>query len=130
MPSFLGAKGQPERYLAYFFVAPALILLLTFRLVPLISGFGLSLTDWNGIAEPVSVGIFLKRAQTFAELRPMRDWEALSFSLPRTVRHALIKRKVVEYHGRYFHIVNLRSADDIDDDIRGWLTEAYFASPE
>ncbi len=48
MPSFLGAKRRPERYLAYFFVAPALVLLLTFRLVPLISGFGLSLTDWNG----------------------------------------------------------------------------------
>ena len=38
----------------------------------------------------------------------MRDWEALSFSLPRIVRHPLIKRKVMEYNGRYFHIVNLR----------------------
>lgn len=80
--------------------------------------------------EPVSVGIFLKRAQTFAQLRPMRDWEALSFSLHRTVRHPLIKRKVMEYSGRYYHVVNLRTADDLDDDIRSWLTEAYLAAPE
>ena len=32
--------------------------------------------------EPVSVGILLKRARTFAELRPMRRWVALSFTLP------------------------------------------------
>jgi len=80
--------------------------------------------------EPVSVGIFLKRAQTFAQLRPMRDWEALSFSLHRTVRHPLITRKVVEYSGRHYHVVNVRTADDLDDDIRGWLTEAYLAAPE
>ncbi len=29
--------------------------------------------------EPVSVGIFLKRSQSFAELRPMLRWVALSF---------------------------------------------------
>jgi hypothetical protein len=80
--------------------------------------------------EPVSVGIFLKRAQTFAQLRPMRDWEALSFSLPRAVRHPLIKRKVVEYHGRYYHVVNVRAAADLDEQIFDWLTEAYFAAPE
>ena len=35
--------------------------------------------------EPVSVGIFLKRSQTFAELRPKDHWVALSFSLPHAV---------------------------------------------
>jgi hypothetical protein len=80
--------------------------------------------------EPVSVGIFLKRAKSFAQLRPMRDWVALSFSLPRTVRHPLIKRKVVEYHGKYHHVVNVGGPEDIDDDIRDWLTEAYLSSPE
>lgn len=80
--------------------------------------------------EPVSVGIFLKRAQMFAELRPMRDWEALTFFLPRRVQHPLIKRKVSEYHGRYYHVANLRTPDDLDEDLRGWLTEAYLAAPE
>ena len=50
--------------------------------------------------EPVSVGIFLKRSQTFAELRPKDRWVALSFSLPHAVEHERITRKVVAYHGR------------------------------
>jgi len=79
--------------------------------------------------EPVSVGIFLKRARTFAELRPMRRWMALSFSLPRRVQHPTITRKVVHYHGRYYHVANLRGPEDLDDELRGWLTEAYLASP-
>jgi hypothetical protein len=53
--------------------------------------------------EPVSVGIFLKRSRTFAELRPMTKWVALSFSLLHPARHKLITRKVVQYSGRYYH---------------------------
>ena len=79
--------------------------------------------------EPVSVGIFLKRAQTFAQLRPKDRWVALSFSLPRRVTHERIVRKVIEYHGRYYHVANLRDPNDLDDRLRAWLTEAYYASP-
>lgn len=79
--------------------------------------------------EPVSVGIFLKRARTFAELRPMRQWVALSFSLPRRVHHPTIARKVQPYHGRYYHVANIRRPEDFDDDLRNWLTEAYLDSP-
>lgn len=80
--------------------------------------------------EPVSVGIFLKRAQTFAQLRPMRRWVALSFSLEREVRHRTIVRKVMPYGGRYWHVANLTGPDDLDDDLRDRLTEAYLLSPE
>ncbi len=80
--------------------------------------------------EPVSVGIFLKRARSFAELRPMQRWVALSFSLRRQVRHPLITRKVEPSDGRYFHVINLGSADDLDEQIRGWLTESYLDSPQ
>lgn len=79
--------------------------------------------------EPVSVGIFLKRAQTFAQLRPRDRWVALSFSLPRQVQHERITRKVVLYGGRYHHVANLRCPDDLDDRLRGWLSEAYLSSP-
>jgi Domain of unknown function (DUF5655) len=76
--------------------------------------------------EPVSVGILLKRARTFAELRPMRRWVALSFTLQRAVRHPLIVRKPILNHGgRFCHVANLASADDLDDELRSWLTEAY-----
>jgi hypothetical protein len=79
--------------------------------------------------EPVSVGIFLKRDRTFAELRPMQRWVALSFSLSRRVQHRRITRKVIQYHGRYYHVANLRDADDLDREICDWLTEAYLSSP-
>lgn len=79
--------------------------------------------------EPVSVGIFLKRSQTFAQLRPKDRWVALSFSLPRRVDHELITRKVQQYHGRHYHVANLRTPEDVDDRIRSWLTEAYLSSP-
>ncbi|MGQ0615484.1 MAG: DUF5655 domain-containing protein [Acidimicrobiia bacterium] len=80
--------------------------------------------------EPLSVGIFLKRAQRFAELRPMTRWVALSFGLPRQVRSSRIARKVIPYGGRFHHVVNLQGPDDVDADVRGWLTEAYFGAPE
>ena len=80
--------------------------------------------------EPVSVGIFLKRAQSFAQLRPMTRWVALSFGLPYEVHSTKIARKVIPYGLRFHHVVNLREPDDVDDDVRGWLTEAYLSSPE
>ena len=79
--------------------------------------------------EPVSVGIFLKRAQSFAELRPMAKWVAVSFFLPRSASHARISRKVNEYGGRYWHTANVRAADDVDDALIVLLTEAYLAAP-
>ena len=79
--------------------------------------------------EPVAVGIFLKRASTFAELRPMSKWEALSFTLPRPARHPAIRRQVIEYHGKYYHVANVGSPDDLDDALLGLLTEAYLSAP-
>jgi hypothetical protein len=80
--------------------------------------------------EPVSVGIFLKRSRTFAELRPMTKWVALSFSLGRVEHHSQIARRMKGSANRTFHVVNLRGPDDVDDTVRGWLTEAYLESPE
>jgi hypothetical protein len=80
--------------------------------------------------EFVSVGIFLKRARTFAELRPMTRWVAIWFVLSRSVRHPLIVRKVEPYHGRYVHVANVAAPGDLDDELRGWLTEAYLATPD
>jgi hypothetical protein len=80
--------------------------------------------------EPVSVGIFLKRSRTFAELRPMRDWVAISFQLLRIVSHRTITRKVMAYSGRQYHVANVRVVADLDDQLRAFLTEAYLDSPE
>ena len=80
--------------------------------------------------EPVSVGIFLKRSRTFAELRPMQHWVALWFMLSHPVRHRTITRKVRAYGGRYVHVANLARPADLDEILLGYLTEAYLACPE
>ncbi|MGH9274480.1 MAG: DUF5655 domain-containing protein [Acidimicrobiales bacterium] len=80
--------------------------------------------------EPVSVGIFLKRSRTFAELRPMTKWVAVSFALERTLTSARIARKVYDAGRAKYHVVNVRTADEVDDQLLEWLREAYDLSPE
>lgn len=70
--------------------------------------------------EPVSVGIFLKRTSTFAELRPMQRWVALGFSVRRRIEHDRITRRMGLHH-----IVRLYGPDDVDDEVHAWLAEAY-----
>lgn len=79
--------------------------------------------------EPVSVGIFLKRSRCFAQLRPKQAWVALSFALPHEVADPRIARKVVRSGANHHHVVNLRDPDDVDAQVRDWLTEAYLHSP-
>jgi hypothetical protein len=76
--------------------------------------------------EPVSVGIFLKRNAKFAELRPAQRWVNLSFKLSRPVVHPKIARRVPPTAARPHHVVRLHGPDDVDADVRAWLTEAYF----
>ena len=75
--------------------------------------------------EPLSVGIFLKHTRTFAQLRPKTRWVALSCSLGRRAAHPRLGPKVQLWSGRYYHVFNLRSADDVDDELRALLTESY-----
>lgn len=78
--------------------------------------------------EPVSVGIFLKRGRRFADLRPKQKWVALSFVLTREVDSPKIARRLQSSSERIHHVVNLRTPDDVDDDVCGWLTESYLDS--
>ena len=80
--------------------------------------------------EPVAVGIFLKRARSFVELRPKTKWVAMCLFLPHPVQHRLITRKVMEYNGTYYAVANLKTADDVNPALCALLTEAYLNSPE
>jgi hypothetical protein len=80
--------------------------------------------------EPVSVGIFFKRPGRIAQLRPKTKWVELTFSLSHPAQHPRIVRKPISYSGRYWHAVRLEGPEHVDDQIREWLTEAYFAAPE
>ena len=80
--------------------------------------------------EPVSVGIFLKRSRTFSELRPLTRWMAVSFSIPRVETSTRIARKVIPHGSLFHHVVNVTHPEEVDDQLLGWLAEAYLVSPE
>jgi hypothetical protein len=74
---------------------------------------------------PVSVGVLLKRPRMFAQLRPMARWEAVSFVLGRTVHSPRISRKVLDTGSGRYHVVNVRTPAEVDDQLVSWLVEAY-----
>ena len=79
--------------------------------------------------EPVSVGIFVKRdGVSVLQLRPMTKWVALGLFMPRKVVDRRISRKPVVAGRVVYTVVNLRSPDDVDDVVRGWITESWEAS--
>ncbi len=77
--------------------------------------------------EPVSVGIFFKRRSTFVSLRTMTKWIAVGFNLDRKLTSNRLSRKVQEHSGRYYHVINVKEADEIDDQLAEWLVEAWRA---
>ncbi len=79
--------------------------------------------------EAVSVGLLIKRSRTFAELRPGRDRVVLSLLLNRAVADPRISRRVRASGSRVAHFVPLRSATEVDAEVREWLTESYLDSP-
>lgn len=78
------------------------------------------------IVDPIAMGIMFKNGPMLCELRAKTKWTALGFSLRRRLESGRLSRKVVDYNnGKYFHVINLTDASLIDDEILGWLTEAY-----
>lgn len=77
------------------------------------------------IVEPVGVGILFKRRRTFVELRPKTRWVDLSIGLNRQVVHPRVSRTTKAPSGRTYHGIRIRSAPDIDSQVREWLTESY-----
>lgn len=75
--------------------------------------------------EPVSVGIFFKRRTSFVQLRTMTKWVAVAFNLERRLTSSRLSRKVIEHSGRYYHVVNVKTPDEVDDELAAWLSEAW-----
>ena len=80
--------------------------------------------------EAVGVGVFFKRGRTFAELRPRRDGLGLSVVLPRDSDDPRFTRRADAGKDQVYYVVPLRSAADVDDEVRGWLTQSYASSRE
>jgi Domain of unknown function (DUF5655) len=79
--------------------------------------------------EFLSVGVQFKRARTFAELRPMKKWVRLWLMMSRAPKHSRIVRTWRGAGERCAISIDLREPDEVDDELKDWMTEAYFASP-
>lgn len=75
--------------------------------------------------EPVSVGIFVKSTGTFIQLRPTARFVNLWLPLTRALDHPKVTRKPVRSGDTVWNIVRLTGPDDVDDELRAWLSEAY-----
>ncbi len=78
--------------------------------------------------DPVNVGIMVKRARTFCELRPRRGAVELSFKLSRPLADPRIRKTIRSSVHRIVHFVDLRSPRDVDRQIVGWLAQSYQSS--
>jgi hypothetical protein len=75
--------------------------------------------------DAVQVGVFLKAARKIGEVRPRLKWLSLELRLPRVVHDRRVQRTITTGAGSHVHIIKLFAAADVDDVVRGWLTEAY-----
>jgi hypothetical protein len=80
--------------------------------------------------EPVNVGFFLKHGRTFASLRMRRAGMRLLIMLPRPLDHPRLSysRRRMDASSRIAHATTLRSASEVDGDLRAWLAESYASS--
>jgi Domain of unknown function (DUF5655) len=75
--------------------------------------------------DAVNVGIFLKSDRKIASFRPRVRSVLLSFFLPYELTDPRIARVLPVAAGRIAYMINLTSADQVDDQLQEWLTEAY-----
>jgi hypothetical protein len=75
--------------------------------------------------DAVSVGVFLKCDRKLAEVRPRSRDVWLGLYLPRPVHDPRIVKIFAPAGPRVVHVILLRDAADVDDQVRAWLTEAF-----
>jgi hypothetical protein len=75
--------------------------------------------------DAVDVGIFLKSDRKIAEFRPLVRSAQFYLFLPDARDSARVVRHVRTGTDRFVHLIKLKSAADIDAELRSWLTESY-----
>ena len=65
------------------------------------------------------------RVTAIAEFRPRVRSVLLSVYLPYELTDARIDRRLPAAEGRVIHLIKLTSADQVDDQLREWLTAAF-----
>jgi hypothetical protein len=78
--------------------------------------------------DAVQVGVFLKADRKLAELRPKTKWLSCNVYLPHALEDQRIARSLRLSSLRVVNEIKLRSVDEVDEQLREWLTEAYDAA--
>lgn len=77
------------------------------------------------IVDPIPSVILLKNGPVFCTIRNMTKWVAVGFYLRRRLESPRLSRKVQSHGGRHFHVVNVDDEAEIDDELLGWVGEAF-----
>ena len=83
--------------------------------------------DGDLIVDPLlNKKILFKNGPTIAIIESMTKWVALGLTLRRKIDSTRMSRKIVDYQGRYYHVFNLTSPEQVDDQLLEWVTEAFY----
>jgi len=80
--------------------------------------------------DAVTACIMFKRSRSFGEIRAKRDRITLCFLLSREALDDRIDKRLKLSAHRWVHYVDIRTAKDVDRQVREWLAEAYACSPQ
>ena len=75
--------------------------------------------------DAVEVGIFLKSDRKIGEFRPLVRSTQLWLFLPEERADPRVSRSTRTGAGRYVHLIKITRADEVDDQLLGWLTQSY-----
>lgn len=78
--------------------------------------------------DAVGVGVFLKAERKFAELRPSSRSLSVGFSLPHRIDDPRVRTPYSASAGQTYHLTRVRTPGEVDDQLLGWLAEAYDAA--
>lgn len=76
------------------------------------------------VVAPTKTRVLFKVRTVFATVGVTRNWLDLVLVLGRRVPSRRIKKSQAEYPG-IVHFLRIETADDLDDELAGWLQEAY-----
>lgn len=85
-----------------------------------------SLVSWEGIqAAPKKTSIHLDRRTSFAGVHTRKKYINLNIRTDYPIEHPRIEKSEQISKNRYHHLVRLDKPEDIDDQLLGWLRDAY-----
>jgi hypothetical protein len=80
--------------------------------------------------DAVNVGIFLLSDHKLAEFRPRVRSVQLALCLPDRIESPRVSRIMRSGTDRFWHLIKLTGASQVDGELREWLDEAYLSNTE